>query len=244
MQQVVRRAVPLTLVIAFFLWIAIRDFGPFAENEEPEFDGAAAVANLGTGGAIESLSRTIDRQKAERAPAAPGRIVSAPRLVPPAEARSRIRLSPISTRSCRLNPGETVAQFGRAECFRQLGHPDQASAEMQKIEQRTEVLDLSDAVPGLKQAFARSAAFYDSFETPRAAWLLLGIAWVVLTLINVAAGRANGLRRPARSSACCGSRRLSDCCNRCRWPYGPRSRLSRESQTRAFGSRRSPRRSA
>jgi Zn-dependent protease with chaperone function len=183
---IVKKTTSLTLVIAICLWIAVRDFVPFTGGVEEDFDRVAAVFNLGTDGAIESLRRTIDRQKADGVPAE--RLAETYRLRGSYKLQKHEPSEALADfdEALRLNAGETVARFGRAECLRQLGHPDQANAEIQK----TDLLDLSDAFPELKRTVAWTEGLFAVFTTPKAAWLVVAAAWVFLTLTNVAVGRA------------------------------------------------------
>jgi Zn-dependent protease with chaperone function/Flp pilus assembly protein TadD len=173
-------------VIVICVWIAARAFVPFTAGDAEDFDRSVAVSSLGADGAIESLSRTIDQQEETGEPAE--RLAQSYRL------RGSYRLQKHEPKEAladfdealRLNAGETAARFGRAECYRQLGHPDLASAEIQG----TEVLDLSDAFPVLKRTVAWTGDLYAVFRTAQAAWLLVAVAWVFLASINVAVGRA------------------------------------------------------
>jgi Zn-dependent protease with chaperone function len=181
-----QKTVSLTLVIAICLWLAVRDFVPFTGGVEEGFDRVAAVSNLGTEGTIESLSRTIDRQMADEVPSE--RLAETYRLRGSDQLQIHKPNEALADfdEALRLNAGETVARFGRAECLRQLGHPDQANAKIQK----TDLLDLSDAFPELKRTVAWTGGLFAVFTTPKGAWLVVAVAWVFLTLTNVAVGRA------------------------------------------------------
>src|ERR1700730_2553933 len=174
------KTVSLTLVIAICLWLAVRDFVPFTGGVEEDFDLVAAVSNLGTEGMIESLSRIIDRQMADEVPSE--RLAETYRLRGSYQIQIHKPNEALADfdEALRLNAGETVARFGRAECLRQLGHPDQANAEIQK----TDLLDLSDAFPELKRTVAWTGGLFAVFTTPKGAWLVVAVAWVFLTLTN------------------------------------------------------------
>jgi len=196
-----QRSVSLTLVITACLWFAVRDLvpisvgpvsvgtisvGPVSIGPDDVLDNALAIDIRGIDSAIESLSRTIERQLAEGA--TPEHLAQSYRL------RGSYRLQKHETHeACAdfdealcLYPGEVAARYGRAECFRQLGDPDRANAEMLQVAP----LDLGDAFPQLKRFAVWSGGLMAFFAAPAGAWLVVIVAWILLTFTNIAVGRA------------------------------------------------------
>ena len=180
----VQKSISLTLLIAVCVWLVTRSFLPVPAYNEQDDDGVAALYDSRTTDPIESLSRVIDRQATE--PQSAERLAEAHRLRgsfwlqrhEPQQA-----LADFDT-ALRLNPSEFAARYGRAECYRQLGDFERANSEMQQAG----TIDLSDAFPGLKHLVSHVANLIAFFSTPTGAWLLVAIAWAIMSTINVLVG--------------------------------------------------------
>jgi Zn-dependent protease with chaperone function/Flp pilus assembly protein TadD len=182
----VRKPLLLTLLLAGCLWFALRDLATFSLVDMGDLEGDAALYQLGPAAAVETLTRTIEQQEAAGQ--------SALQLAQSYRLRGSYRLQQHEPqlaladfdKALRLNPGESVARLGRAEAYRQLGDPDLADAEIRQ----TDMLDLTDAIPGLKSAAGSIQSLIDMLSTAMGTWLLVAAAWVVLAGIDVAAGWA------------------------------------------------------
>ena len=89
-----------------------------------------------------------------------------------------------------LDPGEAGVRFGRAECYRQLGEPARAGAEMR--EAGTLQVDLGQVFPVLRVFDLWDGSGRNLFSvSPARAWLIVAVAWLVLTVVNIAVGWAS-----------------------------------------------------
>jgi Zn-dependent protease with chaperone function/Flp pilus assembly protein TadD len=180
----VRRFACLSLLIVACLWFTLRDLVSGLPDAQDVFDGAAAVDYQDPDKAIEALSRVIDRQNVELQPDA--------RLATTYRMRGSFRLLKHDVQlalddfdeALRLNPDEITTRYGRAECFRQLGDPERADAELQQAG----TVDVGDVFPGLKQVASWGADVAAALSRPAGAWLLVAAAWALCTAINAAIG--------------------------------------------------------
>jgi tetratricopeptide (TPR) repeat protein len=104
-----------------------------------------------------------------------------------------------------INPGEAGVRFGRAECFRQLGDLARADAEM-RAAGLLEINPVELFPLNLFHLMDGDWAGSISVSSSRA-WLITGVAWVFLTIVNVAIGWApmvegSGSRRRLVQVAC------------------------------------------
>ena len=188
-----QKSISLALLIALCAWLVTRSFIAVPTFDEHDDDGVAALYDSRTVDPIESLSRVIDGQTTE--PQSAERLAEVHRLRgsfwlqrhEPQQA-----LADFDT-ALRLNPSEIAARYGRAECYRQLGDSERAKSEMQQAG----TIDLSDAFPGLKHFVSQGANLIAFFSTPAGAWLLVAIAWALMSTINGLVG----WRQTAEASA-------------------------------------------
>jgi len=180
----VQKSVYLSLLIAGCLWFATRTLLLVSPYDEHDHDDVVALYDSRTADPIESLSRVIDRQATE--PQSAERLAETHRLRgsfwlqrhEPQQA-----LADFDT-ALRLNPSAMAARYGRAECYRQLGDSQRADAEMQQAG----TIDIGDAFPGLKHLVSQGTNLIAVLSRPAGAWLLVSIAWALLSTINAIVG--------------------------------------------------------
>jgi Zn-dependent protease with chaperone function/Flp pilus assembly protein TadD len=183
-ESMAQKSISLALLIAICVWLVTRSFLPVLTYDEHDDDGVGALYDSRTSDPIESLSRVIDRQTTEPQ--------SAERLAEAYRTRGSFLLQRHEPQQAladfdsalRLNPSELAARFGRAECYRQLGDFERANAEMQQAG----TIDLSDAFPGLKHLVSRGANLIAFFSTAAGVWLLVAIAWAIMSTFNLLVG--------------------------------------------------------
>ena len=179
-----RKSVCLMLFVAVCVWISIRSLLPELTYDEHDYNSRVIYDCLRAADPIESLSRTIERATTE--PQSAERLAALHRLRGSLwlqRHEPQHALDDFET-ALRLNPSETSAQYGRAECFRQLGDTERADAEMPPVT----TIDLCDGLPGLKKLATETAEIMSFFSTPKGAVLLVAIAWALFSTINVLVG--------------------------------------------------------
>jgi Zn-dependent protease with chaperone function/Tfp pilus assembly protein PilF len=180
----VRRSISLTLLIAGCLWFALRDLASIPFAADVDWQDAAVLYPLGPETAIETLTGTIEQQEAEGQHAAlRARAYSRRGSYRLLQHEPQLALADFDE-ALRLDPGESMARFGRAEAYRQLGDPVRANAEIQQ----TDVLELTDAFPRITRFAGSVGGMIDVLSTSVGVWLLVAAAWTLLIGLNFAVG--------------------------------------------------------